>query len=36
MKVGLKWIVSFSIIALVAIGGLFWTPVTDISAQERF
>ncbi len=36
MKVGLKWIVSFSIIALVAIGGLFWTPVTDISAQGAF
>ncbi|MBD8082236.1 ammonium transporter [Chryseobacterium caseinilyticum] len=26
MKVGLKWIVSFIIISLVAVGGLFWRP----------
>jgi len=26
MKVGLKWIVSFTIISVVAIGGLFWRP----------
>lgn len=36
MKIGLKWIISFSIIALVAIGGLFWTPVTDVSDQGAF
>lgn len=36
MKIGFKWIVSFSIIALVAIGGLFWTPVTDISDRGAF
>ncbi|KQT15071.1 ammonia channel protein [Chryseobacterium sp. Leaf404] len=26
MKVGLKWIISFTIITLVSIGGLFWRP----------
>lgn len=26
MKVGLKWIVSFTIISIVAVGGLFWRP----------
>ncbi|KQS93128.1 ammonium transporter [Chryseobacterium sp. Leaf394] len=26
MKVGLKWIVSFIIISLIAVGGLFWRP----------
>ncbi|WP_312075686.1 ammonium transporter [Chryseobacterium sp.] len=26
MKVGLKWIVSFVIISIVAVGGLFWRP----------
>ena len=36
MKIGLKWIVSFSLIALIAIGGLFWTPVTDISDKSTF
>ncbi|WP_160136679.1 ammonium transporter [Chryseobacterium sp. c4a] len=36
MKIGFKWIVSFSIIALVAIGGLFWTPITDVSDHGVF
>lgn len=36
MKIGLKWIVSFSIIALVAIGGLFWNPSTDIPNTNEF
>ena len=26
MKIGVKWIVSFLIISIVAIGGLFWQP----------
>ena len=29
MKVGLKWIVSFSIITLVAVGALFWSPIVE-------
>ncbi|MGE8552829.1 MAG: ammonium transporter [Chryseobacterium jejuense] len=36
MKIGLKWIVSFALIALVAIGGLFWNPVTDIADKGTF
>lgn len=36
MKIGLKWIVSFSIITLVAFGGLFWNPVTDIPDTGDF
>ncbi|MDN3694186.1 ammonium transporter [Chryseobacterium tructae] len=36
MKIGLKWIVSFALIALVAIGGLFWNPVTDIADKGVF
>ncbi|AZA79874.1 ammonium transporter [Chryseobacterium sp. G0186] len=36
MKIGLKWIVSFSIIALVAIGGLFWNPATAIVNPDEF
>lgn len=36
MKVGLKWIVSFSLIALVAIGGLFWTPASAVYDQGAF
>lgn len=36
MKVGLKWIVSFSLIAVVAIGGLFWNPGTAISDKGAF
>lgn len=36
MKVGLKWIVSFSIICLVAIGGLFWSPAADVSHTGEF
>lgn len=36
MKVGLKWIVSFSVIAIVAIGGLFWNPAADIPDTREF
>ncbi len=36
MKVGLKWIVSFSIITLVAIGGLFWSPAADFPDTGEF
>jgi Amt family ammonium transporter len=36
MKIGLKWIVSFSIITLVAIGGLFVSPETDIHNTGEF
>ncbi|MCJ7935248.1 MAG: ammonium transporter [Chryseobacterium sp.] len=36
MKVGLKWIVSFSVIALVAIGGLFWGPATEAANTGEF
>jgi ammonium transporter, Amt family len=36
MKVGLKWIVSFSIITLVAIGGLFWSPIVDFPNTGEF
>lgn len=36
MKVGLKWIVSFSIITLVAIGGLFWSPAVDFPDTGEF
>lgn len=36
MKIGLKWIISFSIIALVAIGGLFWNPTTAIVNPDEF
>ncbi|OCA77884.1 ammonia channel protein [Chryseobacterium contaminans] len=36
MKIGLKWIVSFSLIAVVAIGGLFWNPDTDIADKGAF
>jgi Amt family ammonium transporter len=36
MKIGLKWIVSFSIITLVAIGGLFISPETDIHNTGEF
>lgn len=36
MKIGLKWIVSFSLIAVVAIGGLFWNPDTYISNKGAF
>ncbi|AZA93094.1 Ammonia transporter [Chryseobacterium nakagawai] len=36
MKIGLKWIISFSMITLVAIGGLFWHPATDISSKSVF
>lgn len=36
MKIGLKWIVSFSIIALVAVGGLFWNPTTDVVNTGEF
>nr|WP_315029037.1 ammonium transporter [uncultured Chryseobacterium sp.] len=36
MKVGLKWIVSFSVIALVAIGGLFWNPAISAANTGEF
>lgn len=36
MKIGLKWIVSFAIIALVAIGGLFWSPIVDFPNNGEF
>lgn len=36
MTLGLKWIVSFAIIALVAIGGLFWSPVVDFPNTGAF
>lgn len=36
MKIGLKWIVSFSVIALVAIGGLFWNPTAEIPDTGEF
>ncbi|CAH0231680.1 ammonium transporter [Chryseobacterium sp. Bi04] len=36
MKIGLKWIVSFSVIAIVAFGGLFWNPATDVSDTGVF
>ncbi|ASK32397.1 ammonia channel protein [Chryseobacterium sp. T16E-39] len=36
MKIGLKWIVSFTVISGVAIGGLFWTPATDLPNSGEF
>ncbi|HCR75991.1 MAG TPA: ammonia channel protein [Chryseobacterium sp.] len=36
MTVGLKWIVSFAIIALIAVGGLFWSPITDFPNTGAF
>lgn len=36
MKVGLKWIVSFVVIALVACGGLFWTPAVNLPDTGEF
>lgn len=36
MKISLKWTVSFSLIALVAIGGLFWNPAAAISDNRAF
>lgn len=36
MKISLKWIISFSLIALVAIGGLFWTPAPAVYDQGVF
>ncbi|WP_419868317.1 ammonium transporter [Chryseobacterium sp. CT-SW4] len=36
MKIGLKWIVSFSIITLVAIGGLFWSPINEFPNTGEF
>ncbi len=36
MKVGLKWKVSFIIISLVAIGGLFWKPSVDFPNTGDF
>ncbi|MEG0926212.1 ammonium transporter [Chryseobacterium sp.] len=36
MKIGLKWIVSFSIVALVAIGGLFWSPTSEVINSGEF
>jgi len=36
MKIGLKWIVSFSVISLVAIGGLFWNPAAVIPDTGEF
>lgn len=36
MKVGLKWKVSFIIISLVAIGGLFWRPSVDFPNTGDF
>lgn len=36
MKIGLKWIVSFSLIALVAVGGLFWNPAIPVANTADF
>ncbi|MET3538304.1 ammonium transporter [Chryseobacterium limigenitum] len=36
MKVGLKWIVSFTTIALIAVGGLFWSPIVDFPNNGEF
>jgi Amt family ammonium transporter len=36
MKVGLKWIVSFVIITIVAVGGLFWVPAVDPPNSGEF
>lgn len=36
MTVGLKWIVSFILIALVAVGGLFWSPIADFPNMGEF
>ncbi|WP_223607257.1 ammonium transporter [Chryseobacterium sp. OSA05B] len=36
MKIGLKWIVSFSVITLVAFGGLFWSPIVDFPNTGEF
>ncbi|WP_312993712.1 ammonium transporter [Chryseobacterium flavum] len=36
MKIGLKWIVSFVVIALVACGGLFWTPAVNLPDTGEF
>lgn len=36
MTVGLKWIVSFCIITLVAVGGLFWSPISDFPNTGEF
>ncbi|MBV8325576.1 ammonium transporter [Chryseobacterium sp.] len=36
MKIGLKWIVSFSVITLVAFGGLFWNPETRLPTTGNF
>ncbi len=36
MKIGLKWIVSFSLIALVAVGGLFWNPEIPVANTADF
>lgn len=36
MKIGLKWIVSFSVITIVAIGGLFWSPAANIPDTGEF
>ena len=36
MKVGLKWKISFAIITIVAITGLFWKPVTDLPNTGMF
>lgn len=36
MKIGLKWVVSFSMIALIAIGGLFWSPFSDFPNTGEF
>lgn len=36
MKIGLKWIVSFSVITLVAFGGLFWSSIVDFPNTGEF
>ncbi|REC74807.1 ammonia channel protein [Chryseobacterium elymi] len=36
MKIGIKWIVSFSVITLVAFGGLFWSPIVDFPNTGEF
>ncbi|WP_313092077.1 ammonium transporter [Chryseobacterium flavum] len=36
MKIGLKWIVSFVVITLVACGGLFWTPAVNLPDTGEF
>ena len=36
MKIGLKWKVSFALITIVAITGLFWKPVTDLPNTGMF